>query len=231
MAKNLKAIFFDIDNTLYNSSLQVELARKNAIRAMVEAGLKAEEEKAFRQLKHIVKKYGSNYDLHYNQLLQKFHHQEDFKIIAAGVVAYHNTKLAYLRPFPETLPTLIKLRELGYKLGVITNGKPIKQWEKLIRLGLQNFFHTVIISKEVEEEKPSQKIFNLAAKRIGCQAGEAVMVGDKLEVDILGANKAGMVTVQILKKKTPKKPKTKSEEPDYLITNLKEILKVLEKEK
>lgn len=230
--RKIKAIFFDIDNTLYDSSLQVESARRNAIKAMIGAGLKTDEKNAKRELKRIVKEHGSNYPSHFNRLLQRIGQGEDYKIIAAGVVAYHNTKLAYLRPFPDTISTLLQLREEGYKLGVITDGKPIKQWEKLIRMGLEDFFHVVIISGNSGREKPSPEIFREALKKLNCQGEEALMVGDKLKKDILGANKVGMTTVQILKGKYQKeKPKRKEEKPDYIIHNLNELPKILKKDK
>ena len=227
----IKVIFFDIDNTLYDSTLQVGMARENAVKAMIEAGLDFSEEQAMDELKKIVSKYGSNYALHYNKLVQKFGSREDQHIIAAGIVAYHNTKLAYLAPFPETVPTLLKLRDLGYKLGIITDGKAIKQWEKLIRLGIQHFFDVVVISEDVDKEKPSEKIFNFALKKIRCEANEAMMIGDRLDKDISGANKVGMVTVKISKGKYyDQKPKTKEEEPAYLISTLKGLFAVLKKE-
>jgi putative hydrolase of the HAD superfamily len=228
MKAKIKAIFFDIDNTLYDSTLQVELARRNAVKAMIEAGLDLEEDNALEELKKIVEEYGSNYNQHFNRLLERFNYKENPRIIAAGVVAYHNTKLAYLNPFPDTIPTLLTLRDVGYKLGVITDGKAIKQWEKIIRLGIQHFFHSVTVSETVGEEKPSPKIFQRAVEELNCKVNESVMVGDRLDKDILGANKAGMVSVQIVRGKYKnEKPKNPEEEPDYLISNLGEILNII----
>lgn len=230
--KKVKALFFDIDDTLYDSTLQAEMVRRNAIKAMIEAGLNIDEEKCLDALKDIVKKFGSNYQHHFNELLKKFDYDENPRIIAAGIVAYHTTKLAYLVPFADTIPTLLALRERGYKLGIITDGIAVKQWEKLIRLGLQHFFHAVIISEEIKKEKSDPEMFKLAAKKINCNTNEVVMVGDRLNKDILGANKAGMITVQIMKGKyKDQKPESKEEEPDYIISSLREILKVLETRK
>ncbi|MEM2918624.1 MAG: TIGR02253 family HAD-type hydrolase [Candidatus Altiarchaeota archaeon] len=223
-------IFFDIDNTLYDSTLQVEQARKNAVKAMIEAGLNANQERALNELRKIVKRHGSNYSMHYNELVKKFNFEENPRIIAAGIVAYHNTKLAFLTPFPETVPTLLKLRELGYKLGVITDGKAIKQWEKLIRLGLQHFFDLVLISEEIGIEKSDEKIFKFALEKIKCEPSEAIMVGDRLDKDILGANKIGMLTIKILRGRySEQQPKIKDEKPLYEISNLREIFSILEK--
>jgi len=226
----IKALFFDVDDTLYDSTLQAESARRNAIKAMIEAGLNLSEGEAMKSLKAIVAKFGSNYQGHFNELLKEAGQEDGLRIVAAGTVAYHNTTLTHLVPFRDTVPTLLSLRDRNYKLGVITNGLALKQWEKLIRLGIQQFFDSVIISEEVGREKPDPEIFRLAAERIKCKPEEALMVGDRIDRDIAGANQVGMLTAQILRGKqtTPKKPE---EEPDYIIPELNEILDILPKEK
>lgn len=224
----IKAVFFDIDNTLYDSTLQVEMVRRNAIRAMIEAGLDVEEEDALNALLDIVEKYGPNYEHHFDDLLKKFGKENNPRIIAAGIVAYHTTKIAYLVPYPDTVHTLLLLRDRGYKLGVITEGRPVKQWEKLIRLGLQHFFHSVIISEEIQRQKPDAEMFRIAAKRIGVKPREAVMVGDRLDKDIQGANEAGMVTIQVMKGKySTRMPEKEIQEPDYVVPSLKRVLDIL----
>ncbi len=226
--KKIKAIFFDIDDTLYDSSLQSDFARRNAFRAMVEAGLDIDEKAGIEVLQNTVKEFGSNYEYHFNEVLKKFGYDSNPRIIAAGIVAYHTTKIAYLVPFPDTIPTLLRLRDSGYKLGVITDGRAVKQWEKLIRLGLQHFFDAVVISEDIKSQKPYTAIFKQALKKVGCSAGEALMVGDRIDKDISGAKKAGMTTVQILGGKyTNQCPENSYEEPDYVIKKLSDIFYVL----
>lgn len=226
----IKAIFFDIDDTLYDSSLQSDFARRNATKAMMEAGLNIAEDEGVKALENTVQKFGSNYEYHFNELLKKFGYESNPRIIAAGIVAYHTTKIAYLVPFPDTIPTLLRLRDSGYKLGIITDGRAIKQWEKLIRLGLQHFFHVVVISEEANRDKSGKGIFELAARRIGCKPVETLMVGDRIDKDISGAKKAGMTAVQILGgKHINQHPKNSYEEPDYVIQNLSDVFYVLNK--
>ena len=224
----IKAVFFDIDNTLYDSALQVEMVRSNAIKAMIEAGLDIDVEEGLQALKDIVALKGSNYQNHFDELLKKYGCEGNPRILAAGILAYHNTKLSYLVPFPDTIPTLLTLRQRGYKIGVITEGRSVKQWEKLISLGLQHFFHAVLISEEVAKQKPDVELFITAAKRIGCKPNEAAMVGDRLDKDIIGAKAAGMTTIQILKGKySDQRPTCPGEEPDYVVPDLKGILSIL----
>ena len=197
--KKIKAIFFDIDNTLYDSATLSSMARRNSILAMIDAGLKADFEDAIERLNKIIKEHGPNYPKHYDKLLESYGIRS-YKIVAAGVVAYEKTKHAYLRPFPGVVPTLLELKK-NYRLGIISNGIAIKQWEKLINLNLHHFFDAVITSEEAGYEKPHKKIFEIALKEIKAEAREAVMVGDKEKEDIEGAKNAGMHGIDIKKLK------------------------------
>ena len=187
-----KVIFFDIDGTLLDTSSFAELARRAAIKAMIEKGLPSTQNEAYSSLKDIIDKKGSNYNKHFNILTKKLCGEENPLLISLGAVTYQNVKFTLLRPFPKTIEMLIYLKNKGFKLGIITNGLTIKQWEKLIRLDIHDFFDEVITSEEVGFEKPEKKIFEEAMNRMNCSPENSVMIGNKFEVDILGAVNAGM---------------------------------------
>jgi putative hydrolase of the HAD superfamily len=198
----IKAVFFDIDDTLYDTSGFAKLARKAALKAMIDAGLPLSPNEAYLILREIIKEKGSNYDKHFNILTKRVMGEEKPLLIALGMITYHNVKFALLRLFPDTMSTLIYLKKSNYQMGVISNGLTIKQWEKLIRLGLYHFFDEVVTSQEAESEKPDHIIFQLALERMGCKAEESVMVGNKFSEDILGATKAGMSAILVNSKLT-----------------------------
>ena len=162
----IKAVFFDIDDTLYDTSGFARLARKAAINVMIDAGLPLSSDEAYKLLKEIIKEKGSNYDKHFNILTEKVFGEEKPLLIALGMITYHNVKFALLRLFPKTPSTLIYLKSKGYQLGVISDGITIKQWEKLIRLGLHHFFDEVVTSEEAGVAKPDERIFQLALDRM-----------------------------------------------------------------
>lgn len=221
------AVFFDIDDTLYDSTKLTTTARRNSIRAMIDAGLKGDEDEIFEILQKIIKKYGSNYPKHYDELLKELGLPWNPKIIAAGVVAYEHTKAGFLKPFPGVVPTLLKLKN-KYKLGVISNGLAVKQWEKLVALGLHHFFEVVVTSQEVGYEKPQKEIFEIAIKKLKLKPEQCIMVGDRLDIDIAGAKLAGMKTIRIKKGKYAKmKPSKEEEKPDYEIKEFEELLDIL----
>ncbi len=191
----IKAVFFDIDDTLYDTSGFAKLARKAALNVMIDAGLPLSPDEAYALLREIIKEKGSNYDRHLNVLTKRVFGEEKPLLIALGMITYHNVKFALLRLFPETMSTLIHLKAQGYHLGVISNGITIKQYEKLVRLGLHHFFHSVITSQEAGVEKPDIAIFELAMKTMGCKAENSVMIGNSFNDDVLGAINAGMSAV------------------------------------
>jgi len=197
----VRAIFFDIDNTLYDSATLSKMARKNSVLAMIDSGLNQPMDRVLSDLDNVIKKHGSNYPRHYDELL-KLYGLGDAKIIAAGVVAYEHTKNAYLKPLAGVVPTLIELKK-HYLLGVISNGIRLKQWEKLVGLRLHHFFDSVVTSEACGCEKPAPEIFIAALKGLDVAADEAVMVGDKYDVDIKGAQNVGMRGLW-LKKDAPK---------------------------
>ncbi|MDD1775577.1 MAG: TIGR02253 family HAD-type hydrolase [Methanobacterium sp.] len=193
----MKAVFFDIDDTLYDTSGFAALARRAAINVMIDAGLPLESDEAYKLLREIIKEKGSNYDKHFNVLTKRVFGEEKPRLIALGMITYHNVKFALLRLFPETMSTLIYLKSQGYHLGVISNGITIKQWEKLIRLGLHHFFDEIITSEEAGAEKPDEIIFKQALDRMGCKAGNSIMIGNKFSEDIKGALNVGMEAILV----------------------------------
>jgi len=223
----IKGVFFDIDDTLYDSTKLATMARRNSIQAMIDAGLDVEEEVLYSRLNEIIREFGSNYPGHYDELLKAFDIKWSPRIIAAGVVAYERTKAGYLRPFPGVVPALLKLRE-NHRLGVISNGLAVKQWEKLIGLGIHHFFYIVATSEEVGYSKPQKEIFEYSMKELNLNPEECAMVGDRLDTDILGGNRAGMTTVRIRTCRRTDKPKSREETPDFEVDGISDLPLVLE---
>jgi putative hydrolase of the HAD superfamily len=95
--------------------------------------------------------------------------------------------------FPDVLPCLQALA--GRPMGIISNGNPGLQRTKLRNAGIQDFFHTVVISGDVGAEKPDARIFQEAARQAGCAPSECLYIGDRLETDARGSARAGMTGV------------------------------------
>jgi len=225
----IKAVIFDIEDTLYDSSLQMRMTRLNAVRAMIEAGFPIDLETGYKTLEEIVNQYGPHNTKHFDSLLERLGLKWNPRVIAAGVVAYRQTSDVYLKPFPDTIPTLVELRDQKYKLGVVSEGRSVKQWQKLIQLGVHYMFHSVVISEDVEAEKLGIKPFKKCLEDLDVKPVEAIYISSRPNKEILYANEAGITTVRIRQGDTafeePESPKAKAK---YEVNRLSEILNTLD---
>ena len=206
----------------------MRMARLNAIRAMNEAGLPIDLEIGYKILEEIVKDYGPHYTKHFDKLLERLGLKWNPRVIAAGVVAYRETSKAYLKPFPDTIPTLIRLRDLGYKLGVIAEGRSVKEWQKLIQLGVDHIFHLVLISEDLGTEELSVDQFLEGTRRLNVKPEEVIYVSSKPNRGILYANRAGLETVRVRRGDSfVEKPKVPEARAKYVVDKISEILDIL----
>ncbi len=126
----------------------------------------------------------------------------DFKIADEAVAHEMNVRFLDLLPtrtilFPDALEILQYLTEKKYELHLITNGFEITQHSKLKYSGLDKFFKEVITSEGSNSLKPNKEIFDFAFAKTGAKPHESIMLGDNIEVDILGAMNAGIDQVFI----------------------------------
>ena len=96
--------------------------------------------------------------------------------------------------FPGTIETLEQLKN-RFQLHIITNGFEEIQHVKLEFAGLNQYFQCLITSERAGSKKPNAGIFNYALKQAGAKPEESLMIGDDLEVDIIGASAVGMDTI------------------------------------
>ena len=93
------------------------------------------------------------------------------------------------------------------------------------KLGLLKYIDLVIASAEEGVEKPDLRIFQLALERANCKPEEAVMVGDRIDNDMIPAKKIGMKTVWIKQGFGGlSEQMTEAQQPDYSVDSLNELL-------
>ena len=99
-------------------------------------------------------------------------------------------------PYSDAQSTLEALRSKGYNLGIIANQK-LGTAERLENWGLRQYFDVIAASAELGCAKPDKEIFEKALELAGCAAQESVMIGDRLDNDIIPAKAVGMKTVWV----------------------------------
>jgi putative hydrolase of the HAD superfamily len=229
----LKAIFFDIDDTLFSTSKFAYTARRNSVAAMIKAGLRMELEECFQELTEIIEELGTNYEHHYDKLLGRIP-KENYAgvnpavIIAAGVVAYHKTKIKGLKPYPDAVEALSILSHTDITMGIITAGLQIKQAEKLIRLKLLDYLNpmAIFITDQLGIGKQNIKLYQYACKSLKLPAENCMYVGDNPIYDVDVPNRLGMISV--LNRRSGKYLDVNGKtQPKYIIHNMWELLEIL----
>ena len=99
-------------------------------------------------------------------------------------------------PYSDAQSTLAALVDKGYKLGIIANQK-LGTEERLESWGLRPYFEVIAASAEIGYVKPNKEIFEKAFELAKCTADESIMVGDRLDNDIIPAKALGMKTVWV----------------------------------
>lgn len=126
-----------------------------------------------------------------------------------------------LRPSDATIRTLRELRRRRYRLGLITNGPSASQWEKVTRLDLRRLFDTVIVSGDLPWAKPNRRIFQAACAGLQVAPARCLMVGDQIETDILGAERANLAAAVWVP--LPNAPDPGGKKPEFTIAALAEL--------
>ncbi len=205
MINTIKWIFFDIGSTLVDEST----AYKNRIKRTI-----------------------ANTDVSYNEFYQRMVEISNRNQNAYNMVLeeYGLTKAPWNSDaefvYPEAENCLCELSK-HYKIGIIAN-QNLGSEERLEKLGLLKYIDLVIASAEEGVSKPDLRIFQIALDRANCKPEEALMVGDRIDNDIVPANKIGMKTIWI-KQGFGKycEPKTEIEQPDYTVESLNELISIL----
>jgi putative hydrolase of the HAD superfamily len=232
----LRAVLFDIDDTLFSTTQFAKVARRNAVRAMIQTGLDLPEEVVLRELDEVVAEFSSNYDHHYDQLLKRMRPKalasvNPALIVAAGIAAYHDTKFRELKPFDDVIPLLAALRAAGVTTGIITHGWTIKQAEKLVRLGLVPHLDqkAVFISEQLGISKPNPKIYALALRDLGLQPAEAMYVGDSPSHDVTPPKSIGMLATWA-RRAARFQPSSSDATPDHVVDDFVQFRRLLKEQ-
>ncbi len=193
--RRIRAVVFDLDNTLTDFMQVKNAAIEAAAEAMIDAGLCLDRGDVVRRIYEIYDKEGIEHQRVFNLFLQKEQGHVDDRILASAVVAYRRAREASLQPYPHVLLTLNRLLKDGYKLAVVSDAPRFEAWLRLCNLRLHHVFDVVLTFDDTGARKPAARPFEMALAELGVRPDQAVMVGDWPERDIVGGAGAGLHTV------------------------------------
>ena len=127
----IKAIIFDIDNTLLDFMTMKSNAIKSAVDGMIKNGLDVEYDIAVKQIFDIYNEKGYEHQQVLNEFIKNTLGHVDYKILAAGIVEYKKSKDASLSLYPGVKDTLITLGKFGLKLGILSDAPSRRAWKRM----------------------------------------------------------------------------------------------------
>ncbi|MFW6117747.1 MAG: HAD family hydrolase [Thermoproteota archaeon] len=227
----IRAIIFDLDNTLIDFLKMKEEACRAAVDAMIQTGLEMTPDAAYRRLMEVYFEVGIESDKAFTCFLEKegrFKH----KTLAAAINAYLDVKRDHLTPYPNTKQTLQELKEEDTTLVVVTDAKKTKAYQRLLAMNLDSYFDFVIGYEDTNHRKQDGTPLRLAIRKLkqripDIENYEILMVGDSITRDLKPAKRLGLNTA------LAKYGQYQEEEGDldYILTDITDLLKLIRTQK
>lgn len=193
----IKAIVFDLDDTLYDQQRPFQQALTSVWNDPAASGHVLTD--LFEAFKHMNDRVAQLETLTMTQVFDRMNSVLDHHDLPA---LQHSVWLAFWDRYQAEAKNITLFKEIReqlqllkdhYELGVITNGESHTQNQKVERLDLNQWIKqpNMVISDEVGLRKPDPRIFTYFNRLLNLQANEVVYIGDNFEKDMVGAKKAG----------------------------------------
>ena len=213
--QNIKAVLFDLDGTLVDSS--------EAIIDTVEKVLESKGLKCNRA--DVAGMIGLPLENIFGVLVPNLSKEEIWQLVyeyREYYIVHHLEKTAI---HPSAKMILRELKARGFKLGIITAKYREPVTDVLAHFGILELFDVVVTGYEVKRHKPAPDIVLEAAKRLGISPKQCVVVGDS-PLDVQAGKQAGSFTIGVVSKTYVKK-QLKSAKPTAIIEKLEAIQEIL----
>ncbi|MBC8450834.1 HAD-IA family hydrolase [bacterium] len=191
----LKAIIFDLDNTLTDFMRMKTVSIDAAIESMIDAGLPMSATETRTKLFEIYDREGIEDQRVFDRFLEEQYGEIDPKIHTAAVLGYRRGREYTLVLYPHVKKTLLALAKRGLKLAVLSDAPRYQAWSRLCYLGLEHFFDHVITFEDTNVRKPDPAPFMKACDVLNVGPDEVIMIGDWPERDMVGGKGVGIKTV------------------------------------
>ncbi len=196
--QRIKAIIFDLDNTLIDFMHMKRESCKVAVKAMISSGLNMSEDEAYAQLMKTYFALGLESDRAFTEFLQGVG-QFDHKILAAALNSYLKVKDTLVEPYPDVVSVLKKLDKNGIVPIIVTDAPKTKAYQRLLAMEIESYFRFVVGFEDTGNGKKTGLPLILALQKLRKEVpnlvnSEILMVGDSIERDLEPAKKLGLKT-------------------------------------
>jgi putative hydrolase of the HAD superfamily len=227
----MKAIFFDLDNTLIDFMQMKRAACEAAAQAMVNAGLKMNQQEVYQKIMDTYFEVGLESDRAFTEFLKK-ENQFNHKTLAAAINAYLKTKSDFVKPYKDVKIVLQKLADKGFTLAIVTDAPKTKAYQRLLIMDIESYFTFVLGFEDTQAIKKTGLPLKRALKEVrkklpNIRESEILFVGDSIERDMGPAKQAGFKTA--LAKYGQQKETTETEKGivDYELIEFSDLTKII----
>lgn len=207
----IKAVIFDIDNTLYNYDKTHILGMK-ALADYCKGAFGIEEQTMLSVYQRAEKlansRIGTDTAAIHSRMLRfqcmtELLSQPLFPHVENMYHAYWDTLISHSTPSPGVLELCAKLKEKHIRIGIGTDMTASIQYKKLRSLGAAPYIDFIVTSQEAGVEKPHPDFFKLCVEKAGCLPSECAFIGDHLKKDAQGACDNGLFGILYSQEKAP----------------------------
>lgn len=190
----IKAIVFDLDDTLISERDYIKSGFKY-VSKIISDRYKLDNNEVYEVMRELFKESSKNV---FNRVLDNFNIKYKKEEVLYLVKEYREHK-PNIEFYKDVIPTINKLRNNGYKLGIITDGYKETQNKKIDVLNCKTLFDEIIITDELGKEywKPHERSYKLMSKKLNVDLSEMVYIGDNEAKDFVTANLLGVKTIRI----------------------------------
>lgn len=214
----IDTIIFDLDETLMDESSYV-LSGMKVVSNYLSGKYKINEREVFDKLRSFFYENGRNGIFDY--ILENYGIEKKPEIpLMIEVYRSHKPSLLFYDGVSELLDYL---RNRKIKIGILTDGLPLMQKNKVMALGLDQYVDEVVFSWEIDCKKPSEDGVLYILKKLGSSIENSLMVGDNPVNDIEPAMNLGMKAIRVVKGRFSKVKNKENYKPDYESEDLKDI--------
>lgn len=217
----IKAIIFDLDDTLIDFKKSKKVLIKKSVKAMIKSGLNEKFKELYNEFTDFYWKCGIEDQHIFEKFFIKKYGKIDYKILAHTIVAYRHNKHHLLKPYPHAVKVLKKLKKKGVKLAILSDAPRINAHIRLVEAKFDNYFDIILTHDDVKENKPSPKGYKMILKKFKINPEHCLMVGDNPKRDIIGAKNVGIKTCLTLYSCK------ENISTDYKIKDIKELLRII----
>lgn len=192
----VKAIIFDLDDTLYDESEYVRQAFENTANCLAcRLGNPGRKGELHRRMLELAEQNGRG------RIFDLLCEEIGARIPVSQLVQTYRSTVPTLKLYSDAEQLLRILAERQIKTGLITDGCGQVQHEKITALGLDERLDSVIVTDDFGLSKPDTAVYWKCLRALGCEPREAAYVGDNPGKDFIGARALGMKTFRIVREK------------------------------